>query len=395
MRKWLLFGMCAIATAYPRCNDATAQHEYLETERWMFGVSSDVSPFESETLFPNRTVFMPSACNDGVGNLRFPPSLTRAWGSCAEGADERFAFKQPPCYGIPSVSNCEFIKQNTHLELFPPITRYTGLDKYATYATNFVWRMLGWQKQIADGEHYWYLENPHTNNIAFYLHGINGANGLENMYLLRQLAQNASVYFSVYSPVFYLDANYEYKHTYSEHIDNLNSFILSQTTSDGRYDIVGNSYGTIRTTTLCKRYPDTCERMTNIILTDPLNINLPYSRIFPSILYGVFYPHPDTPKYRQSMTIQTLRLSKYYMGLWNYMDWYEWSIDSPMIRRFADKIVLVIGLRDRHIVLNRDSPVLKLSRVIYTDTRHGMCVFSDFVGNLRFPYLDASRPYAP
>lgn len=354
MRKWLFLGMCAIATAYPRCNDMTAQYEYLETERWMFGVSSDVSPFDSATLFPNRTVFMPSVCQNENGD-----------------------------YIQPAISNCEFIEQNTHLELFPPTNRYTGLDKYATYATDFVWRMLGWQKQIADGEHYWYLDNPNTDNIAFYLHGINGANGLENMYLLRQLAQNASVYFSVYSPVFYLDANYEYKHTYSEHIDNLNSFILSQTASDGRYDIVGNSYGTIRTTTLCKRYPDTCERMTNIILTDPLNINIPYSRIFSSILYGVFYPHPvHTPKYRQSVTIQTLRLSKYYMGVWNDMDWYEWSIDSPMIRRFSDKIVLVIGLRDRHIVLNRDSPVFKLSRVIYTDTRHGMCVFSDFIGQI-------------
>jgi hypothetical protein len=78
------------------------------------------------------------------------------------------------------------------------------------------------------------------------------------------------------------------------------------------------------------------------------------------------------------------------------MDWYEWSIDSPMIRRFADKIVLVIGLRDRFIVLNHDSPVLKLCRVIYTDTRHGMCIFSDFLGggNLRSrepTVLNASR----
>jgi hypothetical protein len=263
MCKLLFLGLCAIASAtavYPRCNDMTMQHEYLETERWMFGVSSDVSPFDSATLFPNQTVFMPSVCQNENGD-----------------------FIQP------AISNCEFIAKHTHLELLPPTNRYTGLDKYAMYATDFVWRMLGWKQQIVDGEYYWYLENPNTDNIAFYLHGINGANGLENMVLLWRLAQNASVYFSVYSHVFYLDTNYEYQHTYSEHIDNLNSFILSQTTSTGQYDIVGNSYGTLRTTTLCKRYPETCERMTNIILTDPLNLNIPYYRMFHSALYGIFF----------------------------------------------------------------------------------------------------------
>ena len=357
MRKLLFLGVCAIASAidksvmYPRCNDATAQYEYLETERWMFGVSPDVSPFDGETLFPNQTLFMPSACrNDN---------------------DE---------YTPPTVSNCQFIAQNTHLELLPPTNRYTGMDKYAMYATDFVWRMLGWRKQIVDGEHYWFLENPDTDNIVFYLHGINGVNGLENMLLLWRLSRNASVYFSVYSPVFYLGANYEYHHTYSHHIDNLNKFILSK---EGEYDIVGNSYGTIRATTLCKRYPETCDKSRNIIMTDPLNLNVPYFRMFHSALYGVFFPHPVwTPKYRKSTTFQTLLLSKYYKGLWNDMDWYEWSIDSPMIRRFADKIVLVIGLRDRFIVLNHDSPVLKLCRVIYTDTRHGMCIFSNFLGSI-------------
>ena len=205
------------------------------------------------------------------------------------------------------------------------------------------------------------------------------------MVLLRRLARNASVYFSVYSPVFYLDADYVYLNTYSQHIDNLNAFILSHTAErpTAQYDIVGNSYGTIRATTLCKRYPETCERMRNIVLTDPLNLNIPYFRMFHSVLYGVFFPHPIwTPKYRKSTTIETLRLSKYYMGLWNSMDWYEWSIDSPMIRRFAKQMVLVIGTRDKHIVLNRDSDALKLCRVIYTNTRHGMCIFSDFLGDV-------------
>lgn len=359
MRKWLLLGLCAFVQAidksafYLRCNE---NHEYLESERQMFGVSADVSPFESATLFPNRTLIMPSACRNDNGE-----------------------------YVPYDGKTCEFIAKHTHLVLLPPTHRYTGMDKYAMYATDFVWRMLGWRKQIVDGEHYWYLENPNTDNIAFYLHGINGLNGLENMVLLRRLARNASVYFSVYSPVFYLDADYVYLNTYSQHIDNLNAFILSHTAErpTAQYDIVGNSYGTIRATTLCKRYPETCERMRNIVLTDPLNLNIPYFRMFHSVLYGVFFPHPIwTPKYRKSTTIETLRLSKYYMGLWNSMDWYEWSIDSPMIRRFAKQMVLVIGTRDRHIVLNRDSDALKLCRVIYTNTRHGMCIFSDFLGDV-------------
>jgi hypothetical protein len=279
---------------------------------------------------------------------------------------------------------CEFISNTTHFELQPPKHRYTGLDGLAYYATDFVWRMMGWQKQIVDGEHYWYLENPNTPNVAFYLHGINGMNGLENMMLLRRLAKNASVYFSVYSPVFYLDANYEYSHTYSEHIDNVNQFILSKMDiATAQYDIVGNSYGTIRTTTLCKRFPETCDRMRNIIMTDPLNLNIAYYRMFHSCLYGVFFSHPVwTPKYRKSVTIETLRLTKYYSGLWNHMDWYEWSIDTPMMQRFAKQMVLVIGTRDKHIVLNRDSDALKLCRVIYTNTRHGMCIFSNFLDKI-------------
>lgn len=361
MRKLLFLGLCAIVTAidksalYPQCNDILAQYGYLETERLMFGVSRDISPFDTESLFPNRTIFIPSACRNDDGE-----------------------------YTMENGKTSKFIAQNTHLELLPPTNRFSGFDKYATYVTDFIWKMLGWEKHIVNGEHYWYLNNPNTNNVAFYLHGINGVNGLENMYLLRQLAQNASVYFSVYSPVFYLDTNYEYNHTYSQHIDNLNSFIRTQIVSfDAQYVIVGNSYGTIRATTLCKRHPDTCTRMKNIVLTDPLNLNLPFSKLYHSAIYGIFFTHQTwTPKYRKSTTIQTLRLSKYYMGLWDNMDWYEMTIDSSMIRRFADKIVFVIGLKDKHIDLNYDSPVLKLCRVIYTNTRHGMCVFSDFLGQI-------------
>ncbi len=128
MRKLLFLGWCAIVSAtavYPRCNDMIVQHEYLETERWMFGVSPDVSPFDSETLFPNRTVFMPSACHNDNGDY------------------------------INFGKTAHFIAKNTHLELLSPTNRFTGLDKYATYATDFLWRMLGWKKHIVDGEHYW------------------------------------------------------------------------------------------------------------------------------------------------------------------------------------------------------------------------------------------------
>ena len=348
MHKLFAFLLLAFANAYPLCNDIYQQHEYLEKERHMFSISTDKSPFDGEYLF-DTTRFHPTSCMTENGLVQ----------RLVEGS-------------------CKHISDNTALVLQPATHRLPLFDSLVWKMTDALWYLSGWTKIIEDGEHYWFYPNETTDKTVFYLHGVNVVNGFENIVLLRKLARQASVYVSIYSPVLFFDADYNYYHTYSEHIDNVASFIRRYKTYDT--DIIGNSYGTIRTTTLCKRYPDLCHELNHIVLTDPLNLNLPFSKMFDACLYGVFFVHPEkTPIYRRSVTINTLRLERYYRHLYNYMDWWEWSIDTELLHEFADTMVLVIGDHDKLISVERNSPAMQLCRVIYTNTRHGMVIFTDFM----------------
>ena len=345
MRTCIFGLLITLVGAYPRCNDVYEQHEYFENERRLFDVAHDRSPFDTDYMF-TMTQFQPTTCveNDTINRI--------------------------------SEGSTPFIMENTQLEQQEPLYRFPLFDSLIWKTTDWLWRLSGWTKIIENGEHYWYYPNDSTDRTVFYLHGVNAVNGFENIVLLRKLARHASVYFSVYSPVLYFDADYGYSHTYSDHIDNVAMFISDHKSTMN--DIIGNSYGTIRITTMCKRYPDLCDAMDHIVLTDPLNINLPFSKLLDACLYGIFFNHPDkTPIYHESMTINTLRLERHYMHIYSNMDWYEWSLDSVLMKRFAHNMVLVIGDQDDLIDINRESLALKTSRVIYT--HHGMVIFTDFM----------------
>ena len=347
MRKLLLYLLLAVVSAYPKCNDLYEQHEYYENERQIFNVTHDRSPFDLE-YFHDTTRFHHTTCI----------------------VDEK----------IQRITDgsCQFIMKYSYLDEQTKLRRISTFDSLAWKFTDSLWYLSGWTRLIENGEHYWYYPNETSNRTVFYLHGINVLNGFENIILLRKLTRHASVYASVYSPILYFDADYEYNHTYSQHIDNVATFIREHKTIHN--DIIGNSYGSIRITTICKRYLDICDKMDNIVLTDPLTINLPFSRMFDACLYGIFFTHPNkTHIYHQSMTINTLRLERHYMHVYNYMDWSEWTIDSIMLKRFAHNMVLVIGEQDGLIDINRDSPAMNLCRVIYTDTQHGFVIFTDFM----------------
>lgn len=256
-----------------------------------------------------------------------------------------------------------------------PNKRIFGND-FIIKQTPRIWRWLGWQHQIHYDEEYWFYNNTKSDNVVFFLHGINGIDGLENMYLLNQLKQNASIYFSIYKPAFLLD--HSYNRSYSDHIDNVMRFLDEFREKEDRLVLVGNSYGSIRLTTLCKRCD--CSKYSKIILTDPLHINLPYSAIYKHIIYGVFFEHPTSSWRRQIATIRALRSEKQTAHFENNLNWLEWTIDTQFMEKYKHNLILVIGLRDNLISVNKDCIALtQLCRVIYTDTRHGMVLFTRFL----------------
>ena len=241
-----------------------------------------------------------------------------------------------------------------------------------------VWKILGWKNEIHYDEEYWVYNNTGTNNIVFFFHGINGIDGLENMYLLNQLKQNASVYFSVYKPSFILD--HYYNNSYSQHIENIIRF-LDEYKEPKRIAFVGNSFGSIRLTTLCKRRD--CSQYSKIVLTDPLHINLPFSAIYKHIIYGVFMEHSSSLWRRKITTIKVLQTEKQTSHFENNLNWYEWSIDTPFMEKYKHNLILVIGEKDNLISVDKTCYALtKLCKVIYTNTQHGWILFSRFLDNI-------------
>lgn len=348
----ILTGYLSGALSYPSCNNIQEQHDYMANERMMFGVEQHKSYFDSEQLF-NTTMWIPSSC-----------------------------IREDNTIHSPAVNTCEFIAENTKLERQPPTHRHAWFDHVVWKITDALWRITGWTKIVDNGEHYWYYQNANTANVTFYLHGINVFNGFENIILLRRLTKTSSVYVSVYSPVLFFDPDYTYANNYSEHVNNIAGFI--ETRLGVNSDIIGNSYGTIRLTTICKRFPSLCDKFVNVVMTDPTNLNLPYSKILDISLYGLLVIHPElTPMYHKSITVNTMRLERNYQQLFRSLDWFEWSIDTEMLRRFSKNMVLVIGDHDELIEINRDSDALKLCRVIYTDLQHGMVIFIDLMSRVR------------
>jgi hypothetical protein len=313
------------------------QQHYFENERAMFNVSKDELPFNYSEFSSKQIDYFPT------------------------------------CDGIVNVLKSKNDKLNVSHSV-PDKTIY-GND-FIIKGINYVWRFAGWEREIHHDEEYWFYNNTKSDNVVVYFHGINSLDGIENMYALNQLKQNASVYFSIYKQTFLLDHAYE--HSLSEHIDNVNLFINGL----NNVALVGNSFGSVRITMLCKRYD--CSKCSKLILTDPISINLPYAQMLKHIMYGVFFQHKSTTERRNIITVNALRYNKLYTIFEQKINWYEWSIDTPFIEKYKDTLVLVIGDNDNLLSIDKTSYALtKLCRVIYTNTRHGMVLATTFLSQIQ------------
>jgi hypothetical protein len=343
--KLIYFCLFSLASAYKylQCNES--QHSYFYAERELFGVASHETPLFNKGDF-EEIQYIPTTC---IGET-----------SCVETKTAKYLYNFidkpiPPSKAI-------------HI---PFVTQILNV------ATDIIWKVTGWTKRTYYDEQYWYYENPSTDNVAVYFHGLNGMNALENMYLLRHLTTQANVYVSLY-PHTFIQSN-RYNHTYSEHINNVIDFMKNELYGK-TVTLVGNSYGSIRVTTICKRYD--CSHISKIVLTDAINVNVPF-QIFKILLYGVFLENEQTGTYNKSITVQTLKHEKHYHHFLNSVDWYEWNIDSYFMNMYRNNLVLIMGDYDKFVRVNKTSYAMtQLCRVIYTPTRHGMVLFTDVLDGI-------------
>lgn len=337
---------CVNAHLYFRCN--VSQSLYFDNERTLFGLDESAEPFERRSLTSNVSYF-PTSCVDKDNQIQPYPN--------AIGFIQQYLTEQ---------------ENPIQLNRFIP-SSLIGIT------TDLVWKSMGYTKVIYNGELFWYCENGATNNVTVFFHGINVMNGLENLYLLHKISKKSSVYVSVYQPSFITDY-FVYNHTYSEHINNIISFIT--TDLSGRdISLVGNSYGSIRITTLCRRYD--CSNMSRIILTDPVTLNFPFSKLFKSLFHGAFIKSNLTRAYRSIVTVNVLREEKHYRHIENNFDWHEWTIDTSFMNYYKENLIIVIGRRDTLMSVNESSYAMtKLCRIIYTNTIHGFVLFSNFMDTI-------------
>ncbi len=340
---------------YLRCDDIQAQKAYFENERIAFGIDSSIATFNATIAFNGIPEYFPVSCRDSSDKYQ------------------------------KTKSYIQYYINNVVLPILPIHMKMTFFDSIIYNLIDSLWKFTNWKYVIIDGEHYMYLENKNTNNVAFYFHGINAMNGMENLYLLRDLTKQASVYIMIYTPLFIFESYNGYSHTFDERLSNVSRFIQTKTVeSDAPYVIMGNSFGSIQVTSMCKQYPETCLSASKIILTDPVTLTMPYSRTHDALAFGVFANHDIyTRLFNKSVAVvSVLRQPRFYDLLLHSVDWYEWSIDSVFIRLYAKQLVLVVGTNDNMIDINMKSPILSECQVIYTDTSHGMVIFNNFMSQI-------------
>jgi hypothetical protein len=340
---------------YLRCDDVEAQKAYFANERIAFSIDSSIATFNATIMLNGTPDYFPVSCRDSNDNYQ------------------------------KSISYPQFVAQNTGRNILPLSTKLTYFDNIIYNTINSLWKFTKWQYVTLDDEHYMYFENKNTRNIVFYFHGINTMNGLENLYLLRDLTRQASVYIMIYTPLFIFDTDNGYNHTLSERISNVSKFIRVKTMEHNTpYVLMGNSFGSIQITCLCKQYPETCMPASKIILTDPVLLNMPFALTHDAVIYGVLIEHEIYSKaFISRIGVMTvLRQPKYVTFLWNMIDWYEWSIDSLFIQVYSEQLVLVIGKNDSMLNVTASSPIFSECQVIFTDTQHGMVIFDNFMSQV-------------
>jgi hypothetical protein len=337
--KWLFLLLLANANSYLLCSQS--QREYFEQERDLFGVAPHELPFEAHLSH------YPTSCiNDGGAMVEYPEFT-------------------------------KYMLQSMQYDIKPSvkISASPYLYRVVDWSTTLIWRLLGWRYTMYNEEYYWHYENLQSNNTVFFFHGLNAMNGLENILLLHQFKQNASVYVSLYESTFIFERrNNVYNHTFSQHVQNVRDFISlfhPETLS-----LVGNSYGTIRIASLCKRME--CDTMQRIILTDPLPVNLPYSMAYRMVAFGVFVNGSEIEAHEKRSIVRTMKLDKHYQHALTNLDWYQWTIDSHFMKKHSHNLILVIGEGDYGMSINKTSVAMTtLCRVVYLDAKHGECLLKN------------------
>jgi hypothetical protein len=340
------------AIKYLNCGES--HKKYLEHERKQFGIDQTEFAFigKNDKNIPNELIYsIPTSCMTENNTITDLPNSASFIYNFLDNV-------------IPPVESQEFSLKSYI---------YKSLD----FTTNIIWKTIGFIQENHYNEKYWYYKNNKTDKICLFFHGLNGMNGVENLYLIRQLMKQSSVYVSMYPNSFIQNNNYN--HTYTEHINNVIYFIKD--IQDKQVAIVANSYGSIRVTTICKRY--NCSNISKIVMTDAINTNIPFS-IFPKLMYGIFQKGNLTSNLESSITIKTLKREKHYNHFLQNLDWYEWSIDSQFMEYYKQNLVLVIGDYDMLITVNKTSYAMtQLCEVIYTKTEHGMVLFSNILNQIK------------
>jgi hypothetical protein len=341
--------VCVNARTYLDCN--VLQKQYFENERIAFGVDDRQTPFEIAYYMNSNMSYLPTTCVNSDNRI-MTPNVTR------------------------------FIHDNLNLDMIEsPTNNLKYIPNYLINTiTNNVWYVMGYSLIEYQNETFWYYANPNTDNVTILFHGINAMNGIENLYILHQLQSMSSVYMSIYHPSFIIES--DYNNTYSQHVTNIIAFIENVLTNKNIM-IFGNSYGSIRATTLCKRYD--CSRFSNIILTDPINLNFPFSKIFTSMFHGMIARTDLTDFYRKITTVRVLRETKHFNHVLNNFDWHEWTIDTVFMQKYKKNLILVISTNDELITVNATSYAMtQICEVIYTNTMHGFVLFSSIFSKVGF-----------
>ena len=342
---------------YLDCDNAIQQQEYFEQERIAFGIEADVKPFDFTGIGIHNVTYYPATCRTNSNELRYVGVNTNL--------DNIFQFA---------------IHSSSHPRNIPTkSSKPTIINRIGKKITDSIFWYAGFTQVIFNGEYFWYYQHPTSNNTVFYLHGISYTNGVENLHMLSKLKNHSNVFVSIFSPAFTTD--FSYNHTVSQHIINLNDFINQQS---GTKSLVGNSYGSLRTSVLCRRYPETCDQFNHIVLTDPLTINTPFSAIQKLLVNCVLFDNSKQSYCsNNALLVKTLKREKIITFIQNNFDWIDATIDTHFMNRFSKSLTLVIGTQDGSIQVNQTSYAMtELCRVIYTNTRHGMVLFTNVLDQI-------------
>ena len=360
-------------------NDIPAQRAFYVNERVEFGISDEKQPFNGvfdEINYGNYPIRY--SINNDPKNQTFTD-------------EPRNSFMQI-LYDIKPDKNL------TKLPLLHPITM--NIIKPFTDA---IFKLSGWSHRTYVPPNYTNETEPlqmrtkrrhhipdapdAPKEVIYYLHGLNPLNGIENIQFVGQLSEHLDVNIIMNQNL--LCNNHLTNESFSSHLSSIIQFINNDFNDPKNkytdYHLIGDSYGSIRLAILARSNPELFDSAKSIVWVDPLSINLPYSPTFVRVWECVFNSCSGV----QDPIITLMNHDSQWTFLYNEIDMYDWSIDSNLLYRYADKCSVIIGLNDIYIDMNQTSPVAMNScKFHYTDDVHGAVLFNDlnkFVNIIEYP----------